>query len=152
MKLTQGFVKYWLPVIILMGVIFWMSTGTFSPEQTSHFIVPVLNSLFPWLPPQDVDWIHGLIRKSGHVTEYFVLGLLLFRAFRGDSSQTWCLRWALSALIGVALCAASDEFHQSFVASRTASPVDAGIDLIGGILSQIVIILGGGSAGHKARG
>jgi len=35
----------------------------------------------------------------------------------------------------------SDEFHQSFVASRTSSPVDVIIDSASGIFSQIAILL-----------
>lgn len=122
-----------------MGVIFWMSTGTFSPEHTSEIIVPFLNFLLPGLEPHDIDMIHGLVRKTGHVTEYFLLGILLFTAFRGNSLQNWSLRWTIYALIGVMFYAASDEFHQSLVASRGASLVDVGIDSVGGILAQFAI-------------
>jgi len=139
--LHRNFIKYWLPVIFWMGVIFLMSTGTFSSEHTSRFIVPFLHFLFPWLSQQDVDMIHGMTRKAGHVTEYFILGLLLFRAFHGESPQAWRLRWAIYAVIGVVFYAVSDEFHQSFVAVRGASLVDVGIDSTGGILSQIVVML-----------
>jgi VanZ family protein len=139
--LKQNFLKYWLPVILWMGVIFGVSTGTFSSEQTSRFIVPLLHFLFPWLSPQYVDLIHGLIRKAGHVAEYFILGLLLFRAFRSDSSQGWRPRWAIYAVVGVIIYAVSDEFHQSFVAARGASLVDVGIDSAGGIFSQIAVML-----------
>jgi VanZ family protein len=38
----------------------------------------------------------------------------------------------------VALWATSDEFHQSFVFTRTASAVDVGIDIVAGILAQFV--------------
>lgn len=132
-------VKYCLPVIIWMGVIFWMSTGTFSPEHTSRIIAPVLNFLLPGLAPQYIDMIHGLVRKTGHITEYFLLGILLFNAFRGNSLQNWNLRWAIYAIIGVMLYATSDELHQSLVASRNPSFVDVGIDSMGGILAQFAI-------------
>jgi VanZ family protein len=145
MKLNQGFIKYWVPVIIWMAFIFWMSTETFSSEQTSRFIGPILYCLFPWLSSQDVDLIHGLIRKSGHIVEYFVLGLLLFRAFRADSLQKWCFQWTLCVIIGVVLFALCDEFHQSFFSSRTSSLVDVGIDSAGGVLSQIAILMRPGS-------
>jgi VanZ family protein len=141
--------KYWLPVIIWMGVIFWMSTGMFSYEQTSRYIVPILNFLFPWLVPNQIDMLHELIRKSAHITEYFILGSLLFYAFRSGSKQKWCLRWTMYAIIGVVLYAASDEYHQSFVASRTASIIDVGIDSAGGLLSQIAIALGVRTWEHK---
>jgi VanZ family protein len=139
--MSQNFIKYWSPVILWMGVIFWMSSGTFSSENTSHIIIPLLNYLFPWLSPQTEDLIHGLIRKAGHIIEYFILGLFFFRAFRGASLQTWRLRWTIYAMTGVALFALSDEFHQAFVATRDASIVDVGIDSAGGVLSQIAMIL-----------
>jgi VanZ family protein len=124
-----------------MGVIFWMSTGMFSSEHSSQIIVPVLNFLYPGLAPHQVDMIHGLLRKAGHVTEYFLMGILFFHAFRNNSLQKWRLRWTICAIIGVLFYAVSDEFHQTFVFSRTASLIDVGIDSAGGILSQIAIIL-----------
>ena len=126
---------------IWMAVIFGMSGETFSSEQTSRFVGPILYYLFPWLSSHDIDLIHELIRKSGHIVEYFVLGLLLFRAFRADSLQKWRLQWTLNVMIMVIIFAISDEFHQSFVASRTSSLFDVGIDSAGGVLSQIAIIV-----------
>ena len=124
-----------------MGVIFWMSTGMFSSEHTSQVIVSVLNFLFPGLAPHQVEMLHGLLRKAAHITEYFLLGILFFHAFRGNSLQAWRLRWTIYAIIGVVLYAASDEFHQTFIYSRNASLLDVGIDSAGGILSQMAIIL-----------
>lgn len=124
-----------------MGVIFWMSTGMFSSEHTSQFIVPFLNFLYPGVAPHQVDMIHGLVRKTGHVSEYFLLGLLFFHAFRSNSLQKWRLRWTIYSIIGVVFYAVSDEFHQVFVSSRTASLIDIGIDSAGGMLSQLAIIL-----------
>lgn len=140
-ELSQKLIKFWFPVILWMGVIFWMSTGTFSSENTTHIIEPILHYISPSISPQAETVVHGLIRKTGHITEYFILGLLFFRAFRGESLQTWCLRWAINAIIGVVLYALSDEFHQAFVATRTASIFDVSIDLAGGFLSQIAMIL-----------
>jgi len=136
---NRNFLQYWLPVIIWMGVIFGMSTGMFSSDHTSRFIVPLLNFLFPQLSPHDVDLIHGLIRRAGHVTEYFILGVLLFRAFRSDSPYPWRPRWTLYAIIAVVAYAMSDEFHQSFVGTRTASLIDISIDSAGGVLSQVAV-------------
>lgn len=103
--------------------------------------MPILNFLFPWLSLDQINFLHGLIRKAGHVTEYFILGLLFFNAFRGESVERWHSRWAMYTMIGIVLYAVSDEYHQSFVASRTASVVDVGIDSIGGLLSQAALIV-----------
>jgi hypothetical protein len=70
--------------------------------------------------------------EGRHVAEYFILGLLFFRAFRGNDPQGWRLRWAVCAVIGVVFYALGDEFHQSWIASRTSSLVDVGIDSMGG--------------------
>jgi VanZ family protein len=91
----------WFPVVGWAGVIFAMSA------------VPSLSSgLGVW---------DTVLRKGAHVTEYAVLGALLLRALGRDVP---------SFLAGVAY-AATDEFHQHFVAGRHASPVDVGIDAIG---------------------
>lgn len=133
--------NYWGPVVVWMTFIFWMSTGMFSSENTSHIIGPILDFLFPAMPVEIKQLIHGLIRKAGHVTEYFVLGILCFRAFRGRSSKTWRLRWTLYAILWTALFALTDEFHQSFVAERTASIIDVGLDSAGGVLSQAAVFI-----------
>ena len=141
MTFNRNFFKYSLPVILWMCFIFWMSTETFSSENTVSVVETILRFLAPKISSQEVDLIHALIRKSAHVVEYFILGLLLFRAFRGGSIGSWKWRWSFFALIVVILWAASDEFHQSFVPTRTASVVDVAIDTAGGIIAQFVGIL-----------
>jgi VanZ family protein len=136
--MNKNFVRYWVPVILWLFFIFWMATGTFSSENSSLVIEPVLRFLAPTISSQTVELIHGIVRKAGHVIEYLILGLLLFRAFRGPSDEPWMWRWAAFAVIGVVLWALSDEFHQSFVPTRTASLGDVGFDAAGGILAQFI--------------
>jgi VanZ family protein len=139
--LNRKHIKYWLPVIAWMGIIFYMSTDLFSSDNTSRIIEPILYFLFSGISPDDVVLLHWLIRKAGHVIEYFILGLLLFWAFRGASLRVWQLSWTITAVVVVVFYALSDEFHQSFVGTRTASLFDAFIDSMGGILAQLVIAL-----------
>jgi len=143
------FAKHWLPVVLWMAVIFSMSTGEFTAQNTSRFIEPIIRFLLPWASPHAVDIIHGLIRKCGHLTEYFILGWLLFRAFRGGSKERHAWWWAVSALLVLVFYAASDEFHQSFVPGRTASPIDVGIDTVGGIIAQGVAVFRARSHSRK---
>jgi VanZ family protein len=91
--------------------------------------------------PSSRNSFDTLIRKAAHVIEYFVLGLLLFRMFRGRTTLLWTWRWSFFGVIVVALWAASDELHQSFVSTRTASAADVAIDTAGGILAQCVAFL-----------
>ncbi len=118
-----------------------MSTETFSSRNTFSWIETLLRFLVPKISSQEMGLIHAFIRKAGHVIEYFILGLLLFRAFRGDLTGSWSWRWSFFAVIVVVLWAATDEFHQSFVPTRMASAVDVGIDTAGGILAQFVSVL-----------
>jgi VanZ family protein len=141
MTFNQKFTKYWLPVFLWMGFIFWMSTETFSAENTSSVVEKVVTFLVPVISSQELDLVHALIRKAAHVTEYFILGLLLFRAFRGGSTASWNWRWPFFALLVVVLWAAIDEFHQSLVPARTGSAVDVGIDTAGATLAQLVCAL-----------
>ena len=129
---------HWVPVTLWLSFIFLMSTGTFSAENTATVVGAVIGFFFPGLSPDTAELVHEMVRKAAHVTEYFILGLLLFRAFRAPG-EGWRWRYALFATVGVALWALGDEFHQSFVATRTASLVDVGIDTTGGILGQLVI-------------
>ena len=141
MTFIEKFTRYWLPVIFWMAIIFWMSTETFSAQNTSFLMKRILPFLFPGISSQELPLIHVLIRKAGHITEYFILGILFFRALCGQRTALWNWRWSFFALVGVVLWAAMDEFHQSFVPTRTGSLADVGIDTAGGTLAQLVIIL-----------
>ena len=91
----------WLPVVAWAAVIFAFSS------------IPSLSSgLGVW---------DTVLRKCAHVTEYAILGALLYRALG---------REALALAVGIAY-AATDEFHQHFVRGRHASPVDVAIDAFG---------------------
>lgn len=128
--------RYWLPVILAMTFIYWMSTDAFAFGNTAHIVETIVRFFAPHLPRKTMLLIHHVARKLSHVTEYFILGLLLFRAFRAGSEERRWWRWALSSLCIVALYAGGDELHQYFVSSRTASLVDVGYDALGGMLAQ----------------
>jgi VanZ family protein len=118
-----------------------MSTETFSSQNTFSWVEKILNFLVSNIPLHAVGLIHAWMRKSGHVIEYFILGLLLFRAFRGGSIASWNWRWSFFAAIFVFLWAIGDEFHQSFFPTRTASVADVVIDTAGGVFAQLVSFL-----------
>jgi VanZ family protein len=137
----KKFLKFWIPVILWVGCIFWMSTETFTSTNTSRIIGPILRYLMPTISEKDIQLIHGIIRKLAHFTVYFILGLLLFRAFKNYIKDQQTLRWVSYSIIVVTLCALGDEFHQSFVKTRTSSLLDVGIDMLGGIAAQCTVSL-----------
>lgn len=127
-------------LVIWMAVIFFMSTDSFSFSQTSKFVVPILQTVFPFLSLKTIHFIHSLLRKLGHFTEYAVLSWLWFRTLQtGD--KKWSTRSALLAFLLSSLYAATDEFHQSFVPSRGPSMIDVGIDSVGAAFSLLCLRL-----------
>jgi VanZ family protein len=135
----KSFVKYWFPLLIWLGVIFVGSTNLMSAEHTSRFVVPFLLWLKPGMSPQTIWVILVVMRKCTHVTEYAVLALLLGRALRSvPILRTKRLMVFGAVVLGCALFAASDEFHQMFVKSRTPSVRDVLLDIAGAILGLLI--------------
>ncbi|MBU0502825.1 MAG: VanZ family protein [Candidatus Omnitrophota bacterium] len=108
--------KLWFPVLFWCWLIFYIS-GISSLET-------------PW------GLWDFVLRKISHITEYFILTLLLYRAFKGTfiPSRLNLFFWpgALSILYAV-----SDEIHQYFVPTRGPSLEDVLIDCAGIIIFYV---------------
>ena len=122
------------PLLVWMLVIFGFSTDVASAEKTRPAVGGVLSRLFPGIARrltraqlERVDWN---LRKSAHVTEYAILAILAFRAVAFGDPTFRNRNVVLPFLIGV-LYAASDEYHQSFTASRGAKAADVTFDAFG---------------------
>ena len=122
-------------MLVWAGLIFTFSTNTFSSERTQSVVIGILHTLLPHARQRTLFTLHDFIRKCAHLGEYFVFGLLLFRAFR-TPSRGWHWRWAFLAILVAALYASSDEIHQIFVPSRGASIWDALLDTAGAGVAQ----------------
>src|SRR3954449_9482584 len=95
----------WVPPLVLMAVIFYFSA------QAN------LNS--------GLGWIDHVGRKIVHASEYALLCFLWWRALRTVVTRlpALVLAWVIAVLY-----AATDEYHQRFVAGRRSSWVDVAID------------------------
>lgn len=122
------------------GVIFVMSTDTFSADHTAAIFEPILRWVRPGMTKAQFLAIHHFIRKSVHFSEYFIFCLLLFRAVRGGR-KGWRWTWGLAALFCAAGYSALDEIHQAFVASRTASAYDSLLDSVGAFVAMSALWL-----------
>ena len=138
-KLPRGW-RYG-PLLLWLIVISIFSTADFSSINTSRFIGPILLWLFPGLSESRLAAIHLLIRKAGHFTEYAILALLARRAFVSSSKANIQRRWFELGFLLVTGYALLDEFHQSFVPSRTASIYDSAIDVVGGLTVLLIFKL-----------
>ena len=120
-------------------MIFMASTDVFSAQHTGSAIQTIVAAIVGYpLPLKYFDPLHFLTRKLAHLTEYAILGALAFRAVRAEEGG-WSARWGTVAIAISLQIAASDEFHQSFVPSRTPSPVDVAIDTVGAAIAQGII-------------
>ena len=137
MKLPR-FVRYWMPAIVWMAIIFLGSTDMLSAEHTSRFLVPFLRWIDPQISLAALNAIQFGIRKLGHLTEYAILAMLLWRALRGTLRSARNLGIASMVFMVSAVFAASDEFHQSFIPSRTASSRDVMIDICGTLVGLTI--------------
>lgn len=117
--------------------IFMFSSPSFSANNTGG----ILETLLAWggfsVSQESVELIHLLIRKGAHLTVYGLLSVLWSWALHTADSP-WRLRDMFKVLIICGLVASLDEYHQSGLDSRTGSPVDVCIDLIGASLMQLI--------------
>jgi VanZ family protein len=138
----RNFLLYWLPVMVWMVVIFTASADKASFQHSASVVEPFLRWLFPHVSFRTIHIAVVLARKCAHLTEYAILALLVWRAFRkptpGDE-RPW--RWfgAMEALWVAMFYAATDEFHQTFVPSREGCLRDVLIDSCGALIGLILL-------------
>ena len=139
---------------------FIASTDLMSGEHTAVMLTWLLNVLH--LHVNNIALLNHLLRKLGHFAAYAILGLLFFRAWRASlpvycrswrndpatgnpvavfKRQLWTLRWSALAVASAALAAAFDEWHQSFVPSRTSSVWDVLLDTAGALFLQLIVMM-----------
>jgi VanZ family protein len=102
----------WVPVVLWMAMIFFLSAQPQLPSAPSPF------------------W-DDLLKKGSHALEYAVLGTLVWFAVGR--------RWPLLAWVLAVAYAISDEYHQSFVPGRHPDPVDVGFDALGAALAVFLL-------------
>ena len=129
------------PLIVWAILIFIGSSDLLSASHTGAFLTRPLHWLFPNASEPTLATIHFILRKAGHFTEYAILAFLAARAFRTSLNQFLRSRWFWVSLIFVIVYSLSDEFHQSFVPSRTASIYDSMIDTFGGLTMLVFLAI-----------
>lgn len=115
--------KYWLPPLLYMALIFAVS----SMKQ-------------PPLPMPKFEWLS--IDKLYHFIEYAILSVLLTIAFLNAPPQRFPKKWiwVTVAIISI-LYGASDEIHQAFVPGRFATIADWVADVFGSVAGVYLVYL-----------
>jgi len=136
---VRRFLSRYLPLVAWLVFISYASSASFNASNTSRIIGPLVLWLFPETNTETLATIHFITRKIAHFTEYAILGFLAARAFRTSPRPAISRRWFLISAALIIVYALIDEYHQSFVPSRTASVFDSFIDMAGGLTALIVL-------------
>jgi VanZ family protein len=111
----------WLPPLLIMAVIFWLSSLPAAEVKASTEFVEVIEAYIeehaPWAP--QIEWL-----KVGQVIGYGLLGISLYRAFAHTSPHPFA--FSLLVVLGYAI---SNEIHQNFVPGRSGSWQDVLLDV-----------------------
>ncbi|MGA2456969.1 MAG: VanZ family protein [Terriglobales bacterium] len=128
-------VRAWWPAVVWIGLITFESTDFFSSEHTGSLLYALLTRLFGQINFYDFLIFHHYLRKTGHVVGYGMLSLLLLRGWRATFGHAQALLWRTSLLswLGTAFVAAMDEWHQSYIPSRTGTVWDVALDSVAGV-------------------
>ena len=141
----------WLSALLVIAVMvmiycFSAQTGTQSGALSGKVTRWVLNLVLPefenFSPEKQThlcSTVGLIIRKLAHFSEYALLGFSLILHVHQVQKRTkvalpWLWAWGIGTLY-----AATDEFHQGFVAGRGPSIVDVGIDSAGVIAGVLLI-------------
>ena len=136
--------KTWIAALLWIVLIAIESTDWLSTEHTSRILYPILHFLMGLDLVRFEVW-HHYIRKVGHFVGYFALSFLLFRAWRATLrlpwASRWALRWATIAFFMSALVASLDEWHQTFLPSRTGAFCDVMLDSCAALTAQVLLFV-----------
>jgi VanZ family protein len=99
----------------------------------------IFEALFGHVSSARWEVIHLCIRKSGHFIGYGLIGLAWLRAWWMTLPRSSFMPDAALALLGTALVASCDEWHQSYLPNRTGTPWDVLLDCCGAIAMQVIV-------------
>lgn len=145
MKRHTGKISF-IITLLWVAVIFSFSLqpATTSSEVSrgvGHWLVdtfvPFLSERLETMPVEQLELLHILLRKAGHFSEYFILGILAVLTVL----QTKLRYGKLSALVFCVLVATVDETIQLFVSGRSGQVTDVMLDSVGA-LCGIAVLMG----------
>jgi VanZ family protein len=144
----RWWLKVWLPVALAIAIIATESTDTFSAVHTSSWLRPIVERLFGALSDDRWELFHHYLRKTGHFVGYGTVGFTFLRAWLhtlasrgGTSLLSWRIESSILAIFSTAIVASCDEFHQTFIPSRTGTPGDVLLDTCGATVLCLLVWL-----------
>lgn len=110
-----------------------MSVGRRLAELLPVDVVEKLSEV----PREQLDFLHMLLRKIGHFSEYFVLGIFSMVSFL--QTELRHKKW-----LGLGFCvlvAVMDETIQLFVSGRSGQITDVLLDSVGALFGILIVLL-----------
>ncbi len=103
----------------------------------------ILETFFPFLseqmermPSAQVEFWHTILRKCGHFSEFFILGILSI-----ITTNAWELRFKLPKALAICVMVASvDETIQLFVPGRSGQISDVILDGVGALTGILALL------------
>ena len=113
------FLIYWLPPVVLAGIIFKLSSGS----------VPKAS---------DIYWQDFAVKKIAHIIIYGILAVLIYRALIAGGTPK--KNAVIMAFLLATFYGAADEFHQYFTQGRESKLRDIIFDGIGATASIYFVV------------
>ncbi len=120
MFLVKKIVVYWLPPLVWMGLIYFLSS-------------------FHKLQASSVSWQDFVIRKTAHFLEFAILFVLYNRGLAKSTQLPIKKRLFLTLALAIGY-AMTDEFHQTMVSGRTGRFFDIGVDSLGAVGGLLFVL------------
>ena len=121
---------FWVLTAVCFGIIFYFSAcPADESSMQSDWILKIIYSIFG-----ESKATAFIVRKLAHFLEYTGTSLIMSAAFyfTFDKNRIYL------PIIFTSLCAATDEFHQRFVAGRSCELRDWAIDTLGAVLGALI--------------
>jgi VanZ family protein len=132
-------VFWWALTVAWAGLIFYLSTQSFTPHFSQALLARTLHLLHLHVSPKTFGFLHTLLRKLAHLTEYGILALLLY-GVPGEQSQLLWRPWrAVVCILVAAAYSLTDEYHQFRIPGRHASLLDCALDTVGASLAMLML-------------
>ena len=115
-KQIPQIIKFWLPVLLFMALIFFLSS----------------------IPGADIPALFVYQDVISHLVTYFILACFFARALKHTYSNLSSLKIILYTVVFAVAYGVSDEFHQAFVPGRVVSGLDVMVDGVGSLIGGLI--------------
>jgi VanZ family protein len=149
---TRRKLLLWLPTLLWLSLLTVFSTDSFSAEHTGSILWKIVHVVYGGISERQFEVLHFFVRKAAHFTFYGMLSVFAYYSWKATlpARRIWTFRWSGLALAVTLIAGSLDEFHQSFVPSRTASYRDVLLDVTGALFFQILIAAFSGGRRSKS--